>query len=108
MKFGIDESLFEKICAVFAACPQVEEVVIYGSRAKGNFRPNSDVDLAFRGRALSRSILGQIRIDLEEDLPTLLSFDVLWLDELKHEDLLDHIRRVGQVFYKKQPELAAA
>lgn len=108
MKFGIDESLIEKIGHVFAAYPQVEEVMIYGSRAKGNFRPNSDVDLAFRGRELNRSILGQIRIDLEEDLPTLLSFDVLWLDELKHEGLLDHIARVGQVFYKKQPELATA
>ena len=47
--FGLPESAIEAIRRVLAKCPGIEKVVIYGSRAKGTFRPGSDIDLALYG-----------------------------------------------------------
>ena len=47
MRFGLPESAIARICAVFAAHPEIEKAVLYGSRAKGNFKPGSDIDLLF-------------------------------------------------------------
>lgn len=49
MKFGLDENTITKFCRVFAAYPGIEEVIIYGSRAKGNYREGSDIDISLKG-----------------------------------------------------------
>lgn len=43
MKYGLPERTVEQICAVLAQCPAVERAVLYGSRAKGNYKPGSDI-----------------------------------------------------------------
>lgn len=106
MEFGIKNDLLAMMRQVFARYPQVEEAIVFGSRAKGNFRPNSDMDIALKGKNLTQDISYKIQFDLE-DLPTLLSFDVLLFDSLTHAGLLGHIDRVGQVFYQKTPEMMA-
>jgi len=45
MKYGLQASTIQKICAALAEFPQVEKAVLYGSRAKGNYRNGSDIDL---------------------------------------------------------------
>lgn len=44
-RFGLKEATIKKIWAVFSEYPLVAKVVIYGSRAKGNFKNGSDIDL---------------------------------------------------------------
>lgn len=105
MKFGLTNQRLQQIQDVLATCPQIEEVLIFGSRAKGNFRPGSDIDLVFKGTELEDIHLDRL-FDKLDDLLLPVRFDLLLFQELEHEDLLDHIARVGQVFYKKQPELA--
>ena len=45
MKFGLKDITIQKIQQVLAAFPQVEEAILYGSRAKGNYKDGSDIDL---------------------------------------------------------------
>lgn len=64
----------------------------------GTSRPGSDVDLACMGQDFSWKELIQIERELD-DLMLPYSFDVSVCAEIENEDLIDHIRRVGKVFY---------
>ena len=101
MKHGLTDRAIAEIQAVLAQFPDVERAVLYGSRAKGNHRPGSDIDLTLIGAGLTSKILGQIQGELEDGyLP--YSFDVSIMHQITQPDLLDHIRRVGVVFYEKK------
>jgi len=101
MKHGLTDRAIAEIQAVLAQFPDVERAVLYGSRAKGNHRPGSDIDLTLIGAGLTSKILGQIQGELEDGyLP--YSFDVSLLDQITQPDLIEHIRRVGVVFYEKK------
>ena len=50
-RFGLKETTIQKICGVFAKYPQVEKAVLYGSRAKGNYKNGADIDLTLNGGA---------------------------------------------------------
>ena len=101
MNHGLTDGTVAEIQAVLAQFPEVERAVLYGSRAKGNHRPGSDIDLTLIGTGLTSKILGQIQGELEDGyLP--YSFDVSIMNQITQPDLLDHIRRVGVVFYEKK------
>lgn len=100
MKFGLNEETILKINSVFKRYPEVEEVVIYGSRAKGNYREGSDIDITLKGKKLTSNIYSKIGIEID-DLNTPYMFDISIFDKLNSPDLVNHINRVGQVFYKK-------
>ncbi|MGE5353661.1 MAG: nucleotidyltransferase domain-containing protein [Syntrophothermus sp.] len=53
MKFGLDENIIEQIKSVFASFPEIEGAVLYGSRAKGNFKNGSDIDITLMGENIS-------------------------------------------------------
>ena len=101
MKFGLNGKLITKINSVFAKYPEVEEVIIYGSRAKGNFREGSDIDITLKGQSLNDSVLSKFFWEID-DLNTPYLFDISIYDQLNSPDLVEHINRVGQVFYTKQ------
>jgi len=100
MKFGLKEETITKIISVFALHPEVEKVVIYGSRAKGNYRNGSDLDLTLTGSALNNDILTKINQEID-DLNTPYLFDISIFRNLNSPDLEAHIKRIGQVFYKR-------
>lgn len=100
MKYGLSKAIVAKICGVFARFPTIEKVVLYGSRAKGNYKPGSDIDLTLYGKNLSISQLGDIAEELDDLLlPYMLDLSIF--DQLGNSDLRRHIERVGQVFYEK-------
>ena len=100
MNSGLAEDTTTRIRAVFANHPEVEKVILYGSRAKGNYRSGSDIDLTLLGNGLTPDILGKIRGELD-DGPLPYRVDLSILSHITHADLVDHIRRVGVVFYEK-------
>ena len=104
-RFGLTEPTIEKIGGVLAQHPQVEQAVLYGSRANGNYKNGSDIDLTLTGGRLDGRIGGQIDEELD-DLLLPYEFDLSVLSEITHADLLDHIRRVGVVFYERTPVAA--
>jgi predicted nucleotidyltransferase len=99
MKYGLSDTTIAKINAVFAAFPAIEKAVLYGSRAKGNFKPGSDIDLTLYGASLTQRELNSIADALDELLLP-YSIDLSIFAELKHPELEAHIERVGAVFYQ--------
>ncbi|BBP45282.1 hypothetical protein THMIRHAS_06550 [Thiosulfatimonas sediminis] len=98
--FGLPDVTFARMREVFARYPSIEKVVIYGSRAKGNFRPGSDIDLTLIGKELDDSVLSHISTDLDDlNMPYML--DVSLFEQIVSEALLQHIDRVGKVFYQR-------
>ena len=79
---------------------QKSGVIIYGSRAKGNYKNGSDIDLTFIGKNISDRDWSGIFQDLDE-LPTPYTFDLSILSTIENPDLVDHINRVGKIFYEK-------
>ncbi len=100
-KYGLHLSVIENICAVFARYPQVEKVLLYGSRAKGNYKNGSDIDLVIcdNGEMTLRHV-SKILDDIDQILLPYM-FDVSLLKQIDDPDVLDHIRRVGVPFYVK-------
>ncbi len=106
--FGLKESTIRKICSVFARYPQVEQAILYGSRAKGNFKKGSDIDLTLLGGDdLTLKVLYRIMDDLDELLLP-YTVDLSIFKNISDRDLIDHIRRVGVVFYQKTAETTHA
>ncbi|MBC8054424.1 MAG: nucleotidyltransferase domain-containing protein [Sphingobacteriaceae bacterium] len=100
MKFGLKEEVIEKINAVFNQFPQIEKVILYGSRAKGNYRNGSDIDLTLIGEGLNLDLLNKVDIKID-DLLLAYSFDISIYKQISNPDLVAHIERIGQVFYEK-------
>lgn len=100
MKYGLREDVIRKINTVLARFTRVRSAILYGSRAKGTFRNGSDIDLALRGPDLTLQDLLQIKLELEElDLP--YGVDVCILEQVLNRDLVEHVERVGIVFYER-------
>jgi type I restriction enzyme S subunit len=106
MKYGLTEKAVEKICAVFARFPAIEKAVLYGSRAKGNFKTGSDIDLTLYGEALTADLRSAIASALD-DLLLPYTIDLSIFDELNHAKLREHIERVGVLFYERANQGAA-
>lgn len=100
MQYGLTLKNIKGINRVFGKFEEVEEAVLYGSRAKGNYKPGSDIDIALKGKKLHLRLLNRIDIDLD-DLLLPYTFDISIYDHISNQDLRDHIQRVGKVFYKK-------
>ena len=102
MKTGLSEKIWNEITKVFENFPRIIEVILFGSRAMGNFREGSDIDLAVKGENIELNDLLDIEAALE-DLQLLYTFDVINYSKLTNPDLKAHINRVGiQVYNKKQ------
>ena len=97
--YGLNDNTIEELKNIFSKTIQIEKVLIYGSRAKGNFRKGSDIDLSFYGKNLTMDILFKIEEDIEElNLPYI--FDLSIFSHIDNEDLTQHINRVGKIFYE--------
>jgi predicted nucleotidyltransferase len=102
MNFGLKGTTIQKIQEVLAAFPQVHTAVLYGSRAKGNYKNGSDIDLTLKGDNLNLRILNKIEWALD-DLYLPYTFDLSAFNQIDNPDLIDHINRIGQVFYERKP-----
>ena len=94
-KFGLLNEDVEKIIKVFKNQPKVQSALIFGSRAKGNFKPGSDVDLVLKGTELDFGIVNQISYWLNEETTMPYKFDVLDYKSITETDLVEHIDKVG-------------
>ncbi|MFM2213511.1 MAG: hypothetical protein RL427_774 [Bacteroidota bacterium] len=95
---GLKISDIEKIRSVFEKYPEVEKVILYGSRSKGNFKSFSDIDLTLVGKKLNLTIQQKIESDLD-DLLLPYKCDLSIYNLIQNNDLIEHIERVGQRFF---------
>lgn len=99
-EIGLESQQIDLINQVFAQYPQIEQVILFGSRAKGSYKPGSDIDLTIIDQNLSFSDLLHIQTQLD-DLLLPYKFDLSLKRNISNPDLLEHIERVEIVFYKK-------
>ncbi|MBQ5925392.1 MAG: nucleotidyltransferase domain-containing protein [Paludibacteraceae bacterium] len=100
MDCGLTLDDLNKLTSLFAKNEHIERVVLYGSRAKGTFKPFSDVDITLFGDAITHQDLSQLLFDVD-DLLLPYQFDISIFNTLKNSDLIEHINRVGIEIYNK-------
>jgi uncharacterized protein len=100
VKYGLSDKTIEQIHTVLSNFPEVDKAVLYGSRAKGNFKRGSDIDLTLYGNGLSLTILHKIENELDDVLLP-YKIDLSIFEQIADPDVVGHIRRVGVVFYEK-------
>lgn len=101
IRFGLSQHTVELISAVFNKYPDIDQVVIYGSRATGTFAEGSDIDLVVVSQKLAFSKLLQVKSELD-DLMIPYKVDISMLSQINNTSLIEHIDKHGQVFYSKQ------
>ncbi len=100
IQFGLNQEDRDKINQVFAAYAAIDSVIVYGSRAKGNFKAGSDIDLSI----IENSITFPELLEIENALDDLLlpyKIDLSLKRKITNADLVSHIDRLGKIFYKK-------
>jgi Nucleotidyltransferase domain. len=99
--FGLTDADIEIITAIFQSHPEIKRVVIFGSRAMGNYKPGSDIDLALQGDAINNILADAVNIELNERSPLPYKFDVVTYTKELDADLKTHIDSYGKIFYQK-------
>lgn len=98
---GLNDRDIAAIRNVFKTYPKITKVILYGSRAKGNYRPGSDIDLTLQGEQLNYTDLVSIDNALD-DLLLPYTIDLSIYHQIENPDLIHHIKRVGKEFYSKE------
>ena len=98
VNFGLPERTINELLDYFKSKPEIEKVLIYGSRAKGTYKNGSDIDFA----VWTDDSKNSYRISWElDDLPTPYMFDVTDYKTLTHEGLKNSIDNDGILFYQR-------
>ena len=100
--FGIYLNGYDEIIKIIDQCKSINKVIIYGSRAKGNFKEGSDIDLTLKGNVTADDFSDLIKSLDDSYLP--YKFDISIYDDIKSESLKEHIIRAGKTFYTRNTE----
>ena len=100
MDFGLENETIKRIQEVFGQFPEISEVLLYGSRAMGNFKPGSDIDITIKISRPNLDMMNSISMQLDNLMLPYL-FDLSFYSHIQNKDLLTHIGRVGKVLYQK-------
>ena len=98
LEFGLSARVLNDLRAAFAAYPEIEQVLIFGSRAKGTFKDGSDIDLAVFAPTMSATRFAELW-DRLDALPLVFKLDVLHWHTLGNDRLKEKITVEGKVFY---------
>lgn len=97
--FGLSQQNIDALCSILSHVPSVHEAIIYGSRARGDYRPQSDIDLALLGESISSRDLTKMFFMID-DLLLPYTVDLCVLSEVRNEKLVHNIQNEGKVLYK--------
>ena len=99
-RFGLKPETIAEINQIFSTYSEISKVVLYGSRAKGNYKNGSDIDLTLISDRLNHRQLLQIQNQID-DLLLAYSIDLSIFSSIDNLHLIEHIDRVGITFYEK-------
>ena len=97
--FGLNKVDCQYIKKALSHYPEIEQAIIFGSRAKGNYKPGSDIDIALKGKKITDNTVYQLKDELEEQLPLPYFFDLIIYHKITNLELEQHIDRVGKEIY---------
>lgn len=92
---GIKQAVIDEICNIAENC-NVDKVILFGSRARGDYKDRSDIDLAVSGGKVDI-----FAITVDEETSTLLKYDIVNLNASIQEELLESIQKEGITVYEK-------
>jgi len=101
MSFSLLDTDIDFIRLSLSKFDEIEKAAIFGSRAKGNSKQGSDVDIAIWGDKVNFTTVSKLHAMLEEASPMPYLFDIVDYAHLSHKNLKEHIDRIGVVFYNK-------
>lgn len=99
--YGLTKNDLQLIVNIIKSFPEIDEAIIFGSRALNTFKKGSDIDIALKGREIEM-IASKISGVLNEESYLPYFCDVLDYNLIENEDLRSHIDRVGRQIYKKR------
>lgn len=97
--YGLQERDLLHIRAAASEIAEIETLILFGSRAKGNYRQGSDIDLAIMGQNVTYETVLMLSGDLNEERPLPYFFDVIDYNNLGDEPLREQIDRTGIVLF---------
>lgn len=97
-KYGIEEEIYQEMMSLFKEIKEINKVILFGSRAKGTYKPTSDIDLAVDFVEDSKKLLLIRKLD---EMRCALKFDVLNIKQIKNEQLIHDIKNEGIIIYNK-------
>ncbi|ACM59878.1 putative nucleotidyltransferase [Caldicellulosiruptor bescii] len=100
-RFGIEEEILDKIIEIFKKYKQVKKACIFGSRARGDYRRGSDIDICIWLEEESENPIYKIQNELEE-VNTILLFDVVAFNSITKESLKESIIKEGVIIYERE------
>lgn len=99
--FGILERDIDYIMKALEMFDEIESALIFGSRAMGNYKKGSDIDMAISGQLVTRETIAKLNDFLSEQYPIPYFFDILHLEAINNEQLLEQIQTFGIEVYRK-------
>ncbi|MEO6693963.1 MAG: nucleotidyltransferase domain-containing protein [Ignavibacteria bacterium] len=100
MKYGLSDNFINEIKSVFETYQKVNEVIIFGSRAKGDFKTGSDIDLAIKGNEIRLDDILNLSLRLE-NITFPYKMDLINFQSIEDINVIEHINNSGKVFYKR-------
>lgn len=97
-KYGIEEEVYHEMINIFKEIEEIQEVILFGSRAKNTYKQTSDIDLAIEVTEDSKKLLLIRKLD---EIRCALKFDVLNIKHIKNEKLIYDIENEGIRIYQK-------
>lgn len=102
--YGLLERDMVNILKAIKQFDTIESVIIFGSRAMGNYKRGSDVDLVIMGIEVDRKVIRRLSDLLNEVMPLPYFFDVLDYKAIESQALIEHIEKEGKLIYEKKIE----
>ncbi len=96
-RFGLPEKTISSLKKIFSNQPVIQKIILYGSRAKGTYKPGSDIDLTLDAPQLDLSALLKIENEID-DLMLPYKVDLSLLHQIDNPSLIEHIQKFGVEF----------
>ncbi len=95
--YALPDTTIQKLQTLFSRYPQIHEVILFGSRAKGEAKKGSDIDLALKGENITFDLLREIEVKIDDlDIP--YRIDLIDYNTIENEALKEHIDTIGITF----------
>lgn len=99
---GISDKSYTLLLETIASLPGIEKAVIFGSRAMGNYKKGSDIDIAVFGKDINFDIISRLQTILNQQHPIPYHVDVVHFDTIENKELQDHITDVGIIIWSQK------
>jgi predicted nucleotidyltransferase len=101
MPFGLSDKIFGIIISTFSSNKNIESAILFGSRAKGTYKPGSDIDIVIKGTDLTIDDIIKLQ-NIFDELDQVYTFDILIFQDITEPALLNHIERAGIEIFRRE------